>query len=184
MKNKMKSKIKCKMKSICSLILAIFMLLSNSSTSFATSKNVNSSIMFEESNKINSHSLEKSNKIDVTRLASNMLDGQLKIVSSATSSLEERTKTEATTNVIVKKEWEDGKEGKKAIEFYVLKNGEKLLDENNEPIKYVLSEENNWEESLDLPKIADNEEYTVEEDPVPEGYTASYSFKEEEKDIK
>ena len=81
--------------------------------------------------------------------------------------------SEATSPFLVKKEWTDGNEGKSSIGFYVLKNGVRLGKE------YTLNEQNNWQITLDLPTSGNHEEYTVEEVPVPDGYTVSYSRSEE-----
>ena len=78
----------------------------------------------------------------------------------------------------VRKEWVgDPPEGTDAITFRILANGEPVTDESGKDILYTLSADQNWETEISgLPSVADGVilSYSVEEIPVPEGYTVSY----------
>lgn len=86
---------------------------------------------------------------------------------------------DSTQRFFVRKDWVGGPPaGTEAITFRVLANGESVLDESGNQLEYTLSAQNNWEtEVSSLPAVKDGvvQNYTIEENSVPQGYLASYS---------
>ena len=87
---------------------------------------------------------------------------------------------DSTERFFVRKDWVGGvPEGIGSIKFRILdKDGNPVLDENEDQLEYELSAENNWTvEVSGLPSVIDGviQSYTVEEIDGPEGYHTVYS---------
>lgn len=87
------------------------------------------------------------------------------------------------TDFYVEKQWPSGDGGNDSITFHLLCNGVPILDENtNQPKVYTLNAANDWkmlfENMSSAVKDSDNQNviavYSVEETPVPEGFSPSY----------